>query len=98
MENVALLKEEAAGLQSSLRRSEARVSELEAAEVELHSARAKAAEWEECFRRIFGGGGGGEEGAAAAAAATPHGLEARVIDIRKADVVFRGEMAEIENK
>ncbi len=94
MENVALLKEEAAGLQSSLRRSEARVSELEAAEVELHSARAKAAEWEECCRRIFGGG---EEGTAAAAA-TPQGLEARVIDIRKADVVFRGEMAEIENK
>ncbi len=93
MENVALLKEEAAGLQSSLRRSEARVSELEAAEVELHSARAKAAEWEECCRRIFGGGGGGEEGTA-----TPQGLEARVIDIRKADVVFRGEMAEIENK
>ncbi len=95
MENVALLKEEAAGLQSSLRRSEARVSELEAAEVELHSARAKAAEWEECCRRIFGGGGG--EGTAAEAA-TPHGLEARVIDIRKADVVFRGEMAEVENK
>ncbi len=88
--NAALLEEEVAGLKVKLDKSEGRVERAELAGREVAKLQMKADEWEATCTRLLGR----ED----MPVKTPASLESALTEMRKMDLVLRGELAETENR